>query len=207
MAILRHDLTERESRAEDGDAPGRSGLSSSIHKGAFQPPRLRERKGQKAAPPMRAPARWVPSPSAASPPYSSSGSASPGSPNLSISILDAAQKIVGVAPAINWSCPSADLGGPLQGGSGEEEKQPRLEACTRGSETKVISAAPVWEPETLARTIGPTRWEEVQGGQLPWGGGQFSPLRLFTSDLIFSYVSEGHFPPSLFPSLLHLRRV
>jgi hypothetical protein len=40
------------------------------------------------------------------------------------------------------------------------KKEQRLEACRRGSEATVISAAAVWELETLAHTIARTPREE-----------------------------------------------
>lgn len=167
MAILRDDLTERESRAEAGDSPGEADSAAPSTKALFSRPGSGRGKGRKPRPPSLLLPAGPPPP--ARPALPIPAQALPAlSPGLSISVPDAAQKGVGVAPEINGSCPCAELGGPLQGGSGEEEKQRWLEACTRGSESTVIWAALVWEPETLARTIAPTRREEAQRGQFPF---------------------------------------
>lgn len=51
----------------------------------------------------------------------------------------------------------------------------------RGRETTVISAAPVWEPETLARTTARTSREEAQRT-----ASFSSPRSSLSSDLVFS---------------------
>lgn len=202
MAILRDDLTKRESRAEAGDPPGEADSAAPSTKALFSHRGSGRGKGRKPRP-YPCSGRPVPSPSAARPPGSSAGSASAESCHLSISGPDAARRGVGVAPENSRGRPCVDLGGPLQGGSGEEEKPQRLEACARGSETAVILVAPFWEPETLARTMARTRREEAQRGQLPF---------LLLSDLSpWTWLSPNcqrdTFPLPFLLSLLHLRRV
>lgn len=60
----------------------------------------------------------------------------------------------------------------------------------RGRETTVISAAPVWEPETLARTTARTS-RRRRRGPLSFS----SPRSSLSSTWFFPNWPKGHFPP------------
>lgn len=202
MAILPDDLTERESRAEAGDAPGEADSAAPSTKALLSRPGSGRGKGRKPRPPSLLPPAGPPPP--ARPALPIPAPALPAaSPRLSIPAPDAAAKGVGAAPEISGSCPCAELGGPLQGGSGEEAEQRWLEACARGSETAVIWAALVWEPETLARTTAPTA-----GGGAERTVSFSSPRSDLSPQTWFSpKCQRGTFLLPFFPSFLHLRRV
>lgn len=182
MAILRDDLTERESRASARDAPGEADSAAPSTKALFSRPGAGRGKGRKPRPPsLLRPARSPP-PARPALPVSTQALPALGDPHLSVPAPEAARKGVGVAPENNGSCPRADLGGPLQGGSGEKEKQQRLEAGTGGVRPR------------LSRPL-------QSGSRRPWRAPQheprgrrnredsflfFSPLRPLTLDLVFS---------------------
>ena len=193
MASLRDDLTERESRAEAGDAPGEADSAAPSTKALFSRPGAGRGKGRKPRPPSQLRPAGSPPPARPALPVPAQALPALENPPFARSLVpEAAQKGVGVAPETNASCPCADLGGPLQGGSGDEEKQPRLEACTGGGRPRL---------SRLLQSGSRRPWRAPQHG--PHGRRRRGPLPFLLPAPVsprtwfFPNWPEGHFPPAL----------
>lgn len=119
-----------------------------------------------------------------------------------VSVPESSLKGVGAeAPengvALAWSCSHF----PAKGGSGRKGATV-AGLHPRGREATVILAAPVWELETLARQSRGRGGSRSAGGP---GREQLFSLSL-TSNLDSKCLLEGHLPPTLLSSQLHLCR-
>lgn len=120
-----------------------------------------------------------------------------------VAVPESSPKGVGAAAPENgavlaWSCPHF----PAQGGSGGKGAT-AAGLHGRGREAAVISAAPVWELETLARQSRGHCGSKSAGG--PAENNFFLCLFLsLTSNL--DMIARGTFAPTLLSSQLHLCR-